>query len=669
MAFTTETVHLDGMNHTDSFASTRLENGHEKSDLAKSTSHLVSSPTSISNNTNSKTPSIPTPAPLLSGPTHLLLLSKVLILAILCFFAAILALTAYSATNDGLLTIRRWSYVRSSSEGGAFSGLSLLWTALPTLVFSLLGFLMGWVFKDVIELTPFLELYRGPARGDRSAVLVDYRTEPRVWVVPRALRRGHFLVAVLTVAMLVYAALVVPLSSHLFETRLRRVAEVQENGARQVTGFSPGRLTAEADYGRAMEIASAREVYGGGGGEFARWRTGGYVFPTFSPAGRAWPENSTVTIQQVTGYTAELGECGFVEADKYRISEAGRAGNVTTNTTVAATAGRTVSLSGADGGCLLKLDLEVEDGRYDLYFGSGVYQCPKAQEGGKRPLVFFVMAWPATTSESNSSSLALSTRMLSCRPSYRTGVGALSISTAGSELLINSFTNISSTNPWTPQAGFEKAVLTTQSTSASAAGSRARVQTTALGNLVLGRFDITQRDPAKPWTENDVDTEKELRAGLIESTETIFKSVILASLTTMALDESKWPLGTKENLRAVTIDIDVEKLFVFFPVAVSILTTLFFLFVLAIGASMAAREVRNRGVSLPANMLAYHGLLHGCGDLHQVAAGFYDPSPNGEFTEAAKKQWTVKTALFHVEVDGAKRRLHAQGLQWRGATM
>ncbi|KAK0652617.1 hypothetical protein B0T16DRAFT_454969 [Cercophora newfieldiana] len=660
MADATESIRLGSMNPTASFASSRPENGlgHEKN-LAKSTSHLISSPASAMK--------LPSTKSLISGPTYLFLLSNLLIWAIVGYFVAILTLTIYSELHDGVLIIRRWTYLRSTEEG-AFSGLSLLWTALPTLVFSLLGFLLGWVFKDVIELTPFLELYRGPVRGDRSAVLVDYRTESRLWVVPNALRRGHWLVAVLTIAMLGYAAAVVPLSAHVFDTRLRRVAEVQENGARQVTGFSPGRLSGEADYGRAMEVASAKEVYGGGGGEFARWMTRDWVFPTFSAAGKAWPENSTVTIEQVMGYTAELGECRFVEADKYRMSEAGQAVNSTTNQTVpSTTAGRTVSLSGADAGCLLKLDISVEDGRYDLYFGSGVYQCPDGQKEGTRPPVFFVLAWPATTSGSNSTSLALSTRMLSCRPSYRTGVGSLTISTAGSGPQIHGFVNISSTNHWTPQAGFEKAILTTASTSASAAGSRARVQTTAFGNLVLGRFDITQRDPARPWSENDVDTEKELRAGLIESTQTIFKSIILASLSTMALDESKWPLGTKENLRRVTTDIDVEKLFVFFPVAVLILVALFVFFVLAIAALMVSREVRKRDVNLPDNLLAYHGLLHGCDGLHQVAAGVYEPDPKKEFAEAAKKQWTVQSALFHVEVDGARRRLHAQGLQWRGA--
>ncbi|KAK4446653.1 hypothetical protein QBC34DRAFT_147372 [Podospora aff. communis PSN243] len=657
MADATESIRLGNMNPANGdFASARSETGHEKNNLAKSTSHLI---TSSASNFN-----VPSPRSLLTGPSTLFFLSNILIIAIVCFFTSILAFTIFSESHDGILIIRRWTYLRSTG-GDAFSGLSLLWTALPTLVFSLLGFLMGWVFKDVIELTPFLELYRGPVRGDRSAVLVDYRTESRLWVVPRALRRGHWLVAMLTVAMLLYAAVVVPLSSHLFDTRLRSLAEVHENGARQVTSFSPGRLSAEADYGRAMEVASAREVYGGGGGEFARWMTKDYIFPTFSAAGRAWPENSTVTIQGVTGYTAELDECDFIEPDKYRMSEAGRASNVTANETLTTPGGRTVSLNGADGGCLIKLDLQVDDGKFDLYFGSGVYQCPEGQKEGLRPPVFFVMAWPAAASGS-SSPLALSTRVFSCRPRYQIGIGSLSISTAGSELTINSFNNISSTNHWSPQTGFEKAILTTASTSASAAGSRARVQTTAFGNLVLGRFDITQRDPAKPWTENDVDTEKELRVGLIESAQTIFKSVILSSLSTMALDESKWPLGTKENLRTATTDIDVEKLFVFFPVAVLILAALFVLFFLAIGASMASREMRNSQCQLPANLLAYHGLLQGCNDLHQVAVGVYEPNPKREFAEAAKKQWTVKTALFHVEVDGARRRLHAQGLQWRG---
>jgi len=326
-----------------------------------------------------------------------------------------------------------------------------------------------------------------------------------------------------------------------------------------------------------------------------------------------------------------------------------------------------VSLSGVDQGCLLKMDLTIEDGRYDLYFGSSV--CSETQKDNAHPPVFFVMAWPATTSGTNTSSLAVSTRVLRCQPYFRMGIGSLSISTDGSQLRISGYTNISTTKDWAPPPGFEKAILTAESTSASAAGSRARVQTTAFGNLVLGRFDITQRDPTKPWKENDVDTEKGLRAGLVESTQTIFKSVILASLSTMALDESKWPLGTKENLRTVTTDIDVEKLFIFAPVAYLILAGLFCLLILAAAALSVSHEMRHLRVSLPANMLAYHGLLHGCGDLHQVASGVYDPNPNKDFAEAAKQQTTVKTALFHVEVDGARRRLHAQGLQWRGAVM
>lgn len=495
--------------------------------------------------------------------------------------------------------------------------------------------------------------------------------------VPRAVKRGHYLAAFLMLAVAGYAVVVIPLAARIFETQSRSVQETREQGARQVTGFNVGRLGGEGDYGRAMEIASAREVYGsgsgGGGGQFARWMVGGWVVPAWVYAGRGWEANGTVVVEGVRGYTGELGRCGFLEAGKYRISEAGGAvvGNGTAvggNSTVERRAVRTIELNGADEGCLFKLDLEAEDGRYDVYFGSGVYQCQESGRNGERPPVFFLMAWPRSGSGSGSgsaASLSLSTRVLKCRPSYRSGVGSLSISTAGSEVLINGFYDISSIDDWTPRTGFEKKLLSTPSSSASAAGGSRRVQASAFGNLVLSRFDITNRDPTKPWTDVDVNTEKALQTGLIESTQRIFQSVVLAALASVALEESKWPLGTKENLRTIHTNIDVERLFVVFPVAVTVLAVLFLLFVLVWAGMRMSCEIRDRNVSLPANTLEYHDLLHGCTDLHQISAGLYDPTSTREFTEVAREQSTVSTALFHVETEGKRPRLRVRDLRWR----
>lgn len=96
------------------------------------------------------------------------------------------------------------------------------------------------------------------------------------------------------------------------------------------------------------------------------------------------------------------------------------------------------------------------------------------------------------------------------------------------------------------------------------------------------------------------------------------------------------------------------------------MVALFILMIIAIAASAVSREMRNRNSSMHANMLSYHGILHGCSGLHRVTAAVHEPDPDGDFAdmEAAKKQWNVKSPLFHVEVEGA-RRLHAQGLQWQ----
>ncbi|CAI4213569.1 unnamed protein product [Parascedosporium putredinis] len=179
------------------------------------------------------------------------------------FIAAVATLFGLSASRDGLWKVKDWNYIKETQ--GRFVDRSLWWTAVPTFFFSALGLYMKRCYDDVLELEPFLRLHQKPTSG-ASSVLLNYRSSFAPLAMIKAARHRHWISGLALGLTTFFTMLLVPLSSHLLETKLYQQRD--EGLAWQTTNINLARMSGNADFNRAIDITSALGIYKGAATSF-----------------------------------------------------------------------------------------------------------------------------------------------------------------------------------------------------------------------------------------------------------------------------------------------------------------------------------------------------------------------------------------------------------------
>lgn len=344
------------------------------------------------------------------------------------FIIAIAVLLYLSNKNQGFIRVtgRDSSFSAEDPQIDSIWGQGLLWTAFPTLTFTLYRLYWDSVVSAHQEEAPYAELAKVDGCRISRSILLDYRSFSSLssWYI--AFRNGHWHLGISMILSFVVSLVLVPLSARIFATQF--VGLERPIGMEITTVFDQQSLNSSVDYRPILDTAAAVRVYGG---YPPAWTDGEYSFPTFdiSPT-----EGSVSNITNISvNVTAQSAYLNCRTLTDYSVSR------------VDSPDGATLVFTAVDDGCNITL-------RGGLANGTAIYLKPVtnpycSEAAGYSRLSFFAGYYDASLPY-----LLRNLSIISCTPTYHQSHGLLS----KSNLLIPGFpalaftpdtTNTSSTRP------------------------------------------------------------------------------------------------------------------------------------------------------------------------------------------------------------------------------
>ena len=191
---------------------------------------------------------------------------------------AIAVLLRLSEEHDGFIEVALPLTVDNTSVSLSilWSG-SLLWTAIPSLIFS--GYKMAWdsILEALKLRQPFVELRRAHGSSAKKTIMLDYRGSSSFIVWARMFANGHHLLACSTLLSLAISLVVVPFSSHLLTSS--PIISNRTVLVHTVSSLNEGLIEFTTDLRPMTEVVAASLVQGG---KFPAWSTPHYAFPGLS---------------------------------------------------------------------------------------------------------------------------------------------------------------------------------------------------------------------------------------------------------------------------------------------------------------------------------------------------------------------------------------------------
>ena len=239
-------------------------------------------------------------------------LSNILVLLVeIGFIATILTLDRISASNNGIVSIP----VRKSSnilESYVQKYYGLLWTSLPSFIFSLFGLAWAGIVGSSADRQPFVDLQRGA--GARQTIMLDYRSINSLYSWCVAIRRKHTHIALGLFLVLLVSTVLTALSAHLL---VEQAAQESTSAPLSFTSvFNTSAITSTTNLQPFIDIATAVQAYGS---KPPPWTTTEYAFERFAMPDGFSPGNLTAN---TTAYSAVL-ECKTIPSWQYKAQLAG----------------------------------------------------------------------------------------------------------------------------------------------------------------------------------------------------------------------------------------------------------------------------------------------------------------------------------------------------------
>ena len=221
--------------------------------------------------------------------------------------ATIIALDRASASRNGIVDVPEHTmsgllgtYVRNYY--------SLLWTSLPSFLFSLYSLAWAAFVSDSATRQPYVELVNGGEA--RRTIMLDYASLPEweSWYV--AFRNCHAHLALGLLLNFLISVVLVPLASHLLvEEATQSTTAV---AITFTTEFSTASINSTTNLQPFIDISTAIRAYNSSP---PTWMTDGYAFERFSLSSNVGAGNLTAN---VSAYSALL-ECDTINATQYNI--------------------------------------------------------------------------------------------------------------------------------------------------------------------------------------------------------------------------------------------------------------------------------------------------------------------------------------------------------------
>ena len=239
--------------------------------------------------------------------------------------AAVLTLERVSRTKSGIVEIPASASPVSSDVplSRIVSSVGLLWTTLPSLIMILNRLAWDSVVWATADRQPYVELCK-PRQAQINAegsIMLDYRSCASLWGWATAFQRGHWALGSGMALNLILSIIVVPMSAYLLAPA---TVSIQVDVPLQITNaFNLSLLTAEIDMQPAIVAASALLVHGG---IPPPWITAEYAFEKFS-LNQETTKNTTAKIAAYSGYL----DCELKSGSESSISRVGNTLYIDTN--------------------------------------------------------------------------------------------------------------------------------------------------------------------------------------------------------------------------------------------------------------------------------------------------------------------------------------------------
>lgn len=333
--------------------------------------------------------------------------------------ATVLGLTISSSKNDGFVTIPSRNASSSSSSAQQSTGaeafnapwdLGVLWTSLPSFVFSIFGAYWAWIAGSLAERQPYVELRNPNGAPARTSVLLDYRVTASIWRWWGAFRKKHYMVGTTTLLSVFLTYAVAPFAARLFVPQV--VAVSGELPVVFNQALNQDNLNSSLDWRPVLDTVAASLIHQG---SRVAWTDDEHAFRPFSTNSKLAP--GAAIAANTTAYSAYLN-CELIE--DYTI------------TSDELSDGWEVEISGNDRGCGFKQSFGVASTQ-EIYFKTTVTLDCSAQA------YFSRFVFTAATFSSSARNKLSDISVISCASGYRQVAGTLKVLPSASSPAIQSF--------------------------------------------------------------------------------------------------------------------------------------------------------------------------------------------------------------------------------------
>ncbi|KAJ4329285.1 hypothetical protein N0V84_000180 [Fusarium piperis] len=512
--------------------------------------------------------------------------------------ATVIALTIVSSQNDGFVTVPSSNTAKAGEVGDMPDtpwSLGILWTSLPSFVFSLFGAYWAWIAGSLAERQPYVELRKEGGADARVSILLDYRVVASIWRWWGAFRRSHYMVGATTLLSVFLTYLVAPFAARLFVSQIVTISEslpIVYNQTYNVDG-----IDSAVDWRPVFDTVSATRLYGG---NKIAWTDDERAFLPFDAGSDL--VTGTAMAANTTAYSAYLN-CELVK--DYSITSSGSS----------------VQVSGNDRGCSFKQTFSTSSSQ-ETYFKTTV------EFGCSAKAYYSRLVFTAAKYSSSAKNNLRDINVISCATGYRQVAGTLRVLPSKDAPGIQSFVETSEPNTSRPKLWrvFEQDIF-----GAVTFNPKMKWSTTDLGSLML--YAAQQAQPSDPLAA-DV---------LMEAIQTVFTAIYLNAVAIhgfKTLSEPEKAVGSSfvptTRLFVVTW---VAGIIVAFLV-VTLCTVAMVYFLLRDAPSILSEEPQ--GLLSMAAILEKSDLLRVASEIRQEV-GF-----DGEIRERAKGQAEVKDRKWRV---------------------
>ncbi|KAK4245108.1 hypothetical protein C7999DRAFT_34568 [Corynascus novoguineensis] len=504
----------------------------------------------------------------------------------------IIALLLVSLQNNGFVTVGA-----ALSAYGATWRLSLLWTALPSFVFTLLGLHWAAIASAAADRQPFVGLNRPDGGLAKETVLLDYRATISLIRWFAAFRNRHWVVGWAQLASLIFS-IVSPLAASLFvatSTFFNMNIPVVFNST-----FDQSAMNSSMDIRVLLDSVTATVIYGAAD---PPWTDQEHAFRPFyiatQVAAENPPTNATVLIAPTVAHSAYLNCSVLLPGTDYEI--------VVESQSSSSDLSAQLTMRGNDRGCSIQQEFTVSELQSVYLVTTSVTTCSIASLYSR--LVFTYGHWSAAAP-----SFLTDVSVVSCAVGYRKTNGDLSVTVPSSRKTDSRILGFSPTE--LPQDSrddafgfwrvFEQSLFRSSTFTVNTTWF-----TTDFGSVILYRAMQRQGDGAGG------DDDDSVIGGdvLAKSISDVFSSIYLTGMATVGLVPID---GGRSEATAATIVTNLTRLFVVPWVAGIVIGILAFTIVVAISTLTHVRRRKTLLYEEPAGLLASAGLLQSS-DLIEIA--------------------------------------------------